>query len=224
MAEFVAAYLVFLLSHAIPARPAVRARLVASLGGKGFTAVYSLVSAVTLFWLIGAAGRAPYVHLWGTASWQLWVPVIVMPVACLFVAFAVAEPNPLSFGGLNQERFDPDRPGIIRLTRHPILWALALWGLAHLVPNGNVTHLLLFGGLFVFAIVGMLALDRRKRSTLGRDEWSRLAANAPFVPFSAGLHGWRPSLVRALLAVIAFTVLLVLHRAVIGVSPLPSTG
>ena len=230
MAEFAAAYLVFLLTHAIPARPGLRARLVAALGGWGFTAAYSVVSALTLAWLISAAGRAPYVHLWGMASWQLWVPIVLMPFACLFAVFGVGAPNPLSFGGLKPERFDPAQPGIVGLTRHPILWALALWGLAHLVPNGNATHLAMFGGLFGFAIVGMLAIDRRKRRALGREAWSRLAANAPLIPFSAwlranpGVRSWRPSPLRGLIAVIVFVALLALHRAVIGVSPLPVIG
>ena len=222
MAEFAAAYLVFLLSHAVPARPVVRARLVAELGRWGFTAVYSIVSALTLLWLFAAAGRAPYVHLWGTTSWQLWVPILLMPFACLFVVFGIGVPNPLSFGGLNAERFDPSRPGIVGLTRHPILWALALWGLAHVVPNGDLINLALFGGMFLFAIVGMLAIDRRRRSALGVEEWSRLTTNAPLIPFSSGLRGWRLSPVRSLLAVLVFAALLMLHRAVIGVSPLPA--
>ena len=58
--EFIAAFSVFLLSHAIPARPAVRAGLIARLGERWFLVAYSIFALAVLYWLIAAAGRAPW--------------------------------------------------------------------------------------------------------------------------------------------------------------------
>jgi uncharacterized membrane protein len=64
-AEFVAAYAAFFLSHSIPVRAPLRPWLQAQLGAAGFTLAYSALSVAVLVWLIGAAGRAPHVPLWG---------------------------------------------------------------------------------------------------------------------------------------------------------------
>ncbi len=66
--EFISAFAVFLLSHAIPVRPAVKGWVVARIGARGFTIGYSVLSTAILVWLIGAAGRAPFVVVWGCAG------------------------------------------------------------------------------------------------------------------------------------------------------------
>jgi uncharacterized membrane protein len=222
MPEFAAAYLLFVLSHAIPARPSVRERLTGTLGEWGFQSLYGFVSIVMLAWLIDAAARAPYISLWQTAAWQLWAPVLLMPFVCLFGVGGIAVPNPLSFGGHRCEAFDPQHPGIVGLTRHPLLWAIALWGFAHLLPNGNLAHVILFGSAALFAIVGMLVIDRRKRRLFGAAEWTRLAANTALVPFNA--RALRVGWLRLMLAAALYAALLFAHARVIGVSPLPPVG
>ena len=224
--EFTAAYIIFLASHAIPARPPVRVRLVGWLGERWYLAGYIAVSLGLLVWLISAASRAPFVMVWPFALWQLWVPNIALPLACLLAAFGVAARNPLSFGG-RAEGFDPATPGIAGVTRHPILWALALWAGSHAVPNGNLAHVLLFGGFAVFALVGGLAIDARLRRRWGAEEWRRLSRRTSFVPLAGmvtGRTGWpggRPDPRRLAAAVALYLALLMLHPGVIGVSPLP---
>jgi uncharacterized membrane protein len=224
------AFVLFLASHSLPARPAVRGRLVAALGEAGYLVLYSTISMLALAWLIVAAGRAPFLEVWAFAPWQLWVPNLAMPVFCLLVAFGVAAPNPLSFGGRASQRFDPDKPGIAGGTRHPLLWALALWSASHLVPNGDLAHVLLFGGFTLFAVLGMVAIDRRLKRSLGDAEWERLARRTSLVPFAPFASGrWRPStasintefLVRLLGGAALYVTFLFLHEPVIGVSPFP---
>jgi uncharacterized membrane protein len=153
-----------------------------------------------------------------------------MPLVCLLVAFGVAAPNPLSFASRAHQGFDPDRPGIAGITRHPLLWALLLWSASHLLPNGDLAHVLLFGGFAVFALVGMAAMDRRFRRTLGKAEWERLARRTSLVPLAALAGGrWRPAgvtvngefLVRLLLGAALYLAFLSAHEPVTGVSPLP---
>lgn len=223
--EFIAAFLAFLLSHALPARPLLRQRLTARMGERGYLALYSLASLAVLAWLVAAAGRAPYVPLWTTEPWHYAVPNLAVPLACLLVAFAAGAPNPLSFGG-PATGFDPARPGIAGLARHPLLLAIGLWALAHAVPNGDLAHVVLFGSFAGFALLGMLAIDRRKRRRLGAPAWEALAARTSLWPGAALLAGrWRPSAppsaARLAAGLLLWLLLLLLHRPVIGVSPLP---
>jgi uncharacterized membrane protein len=225
--EFIAAFAVFLLSHLIPSRPAVRAALVRTLGERGFLIAYSLESLVVLTWLIVASGRAPFVELWRFALWQMWAPNLALPLACQLAAFGIGAANPLSFGGDPRKRFDPEQPGVVGIVRHPLLWAIALWAAAHVVPNGDLAHVLLFGFFALIALVGMLIIDRRKRRRIGVEAWNALAARTSFWPFAALLsrrfkpRSWRISLARVAIGLAAWLVLLLLHPLVIGVSPIP---
>jgi uncharacterized membrane protein len=225
--EFIAAFAVFLLSHAIPSRPAVRAALVRALGETGFLIGYSLESLAVLAWLIVATGRAPFVELWPFETWQMWAPNLALPVACQFATFGIGAANPLSFGGDPRKSFDPHHPGIVGVVRHPLLWAIGLWAGAHAVPNGDLAHVLLFGFFAVIALLGMVIIDRRKQRQLGAGQWTTLAAHTSFWPFAARLTGrfrprsWRISPLRLALGIAAWLTLLLLHPYVIGVSPLP---
>jgi uncharacterized membrane protein len=223
-AEFAGAYALFLLAHAVPARPPVRRRLVAGLGERGYVAVYVVVSLGLLAWLITAAGRAPYLPLWDPAPWQRWVPNLAVPVAIVLAALAVGVPNPFSFGGARNDRFDPERPGVVALSRQPILLALGIWAGAHVVPNGNLAHVLLFGGFAAMALLGMAMLERRRRRVLGA-EWEALARRTALWPGAAGLAALAgtPRLVpRMVVGLAVYGAALMLHGPVLGVSPLPA--
>lgn len=216
--EFTLALLVFLASHMIPARPKVRAGLVGIMGLRGYIVGYSLLSVALLYWVITAAARAPYVEVLPPYEALRWAPALLMAVACPLIVAGMSVRNPLSFGGLGHRAFDPEAPGILGLSRHPLLLALLLWSLAHLLANGSLAHVILFGGSAVFCWAGMALIDRRKRRLVGA-EWDRLARNTS--RFS--LRGL-PALLRphALAGGAAlYLVLVVAHETVIGVSPAP---
>lgn len=205
--EYAAAWAVFLATHAIPARPAVKALLVGRLGRGGYGIAYSAVSLAALAWLIVAAGRAPHVELWARAPWQVHLAQAAMALACLIAALGIGAPNPFSFGGARNDRYDPARPGIVGLTRHPVLAALALWALGHLAPNGDLAHALMFGGFAAFALIGMGMIDRRRRQEMGA-EWHRLQ---PARTLRGAGNPWR-----WLAAAALWWGLAVLHPVVIG--------
>lgn len=205
-------FAVFALAHGVPARPPVRRRLTALLGERAYLVLYGTISLVLLGWLIAAAGRAPYVAIWEPAPWQRRAVLPAMAAACLLVALAIGAPNPFSFGGRGGAAFDPAHPGIVGPIRHPLLWALALWAGAHLLANGDLAHIVLFGGFLVMALAGIVVLDRRGRAQLG-PAWPWLAVRrAP---------GWRRrDLWRLLAAFLLFAGLLLAHPLVIGTDPL----
>lgn len=208
---------VFLASHSAATRPAFRARAEALLGRVGFTLAYSALSLLLLAWAIAAYGNAPTVVLWPQAPWMRWVPALAMLPACLLLAIGMTTPNPFSIGP-GGRGFAPERPGVLRLTRHPVLWGLAFWAGAHILPNGDVAALLLFVPLLLLALAGPRLLESKRRRTLGEAEFSRLTALTDR-PSAAMLSeiGWR----RVLAGLALYVALVALHQPVIGVSPAP---
>ena len=223
--EFALALLVFMGSHRIPAMGGVKARLEAVLGRLGYVVVFSLVSTALLFWVIYAAGRAPYVELWGQAVWQRWLVNLAMPVVVALAVFGTGAPNPFAFGG-RAVGFDPERPGIAGVTRQPLLWALALWSGAHLVANGDLAHVILFGLFLAFSLVGMGVVERRRKAAMGDATWAEATRKTGFFPFASMVLGrWRPggapSVTRLAIWAASWAALWHLHLPVIGVSPYP---
>ena len=217
--EFSLAYVVFLASHSIMLRPAVKRPIVRSLGQRGFTIAYSLLSIAILGWLIMAAGRAPYVEIWPWDPWQNLVPVFGMAVAVAILSLSIGRSNPFSFGGNNACKFNPQEPGLVELTRHPILIALSIWAFTHLVPNGNLAHIVLFGGFGVFSLIGMGVIDRRKKRELGENHWTELLLSSKSSKYLLGMPH-RQVMCRLTAGLILYICLLYSHGWLIGVSPL----
>ncbi|MCV0429214.1 MAG: NnrU family protein [Roseibium sp.] len=215
--NFIAAFAVFFASHMILIRPPIRPVLVRLLGTRGFSAAYSALSVLILWWLIEAAKTAPYVEVWMWAPWQNWVPILTMFPVCLILAFGVAVPNPFSFGGIHNDRFDPKSPGLIRWMRHPILGALFLWSAAHLVPNGDLAHVILFGTFALFSFLGMKIIDKRRRRELGSD-WTRLLEETNQANTTVSSPGMS-TLIRFAIAVIVYVALAHSHVLFAGVDP-----
>ena len=219
MLALVVAIAVFLICHSLPTVPALRRPIEAALGRAGFTLAYSALSLGLLTWVVVAARDAPVIVLWFQQPWMRWVPVLAMVPASALIAAGLATPNPFSIGP-GGRHFDPARPGLLRLTRHPVLWGMALWAGAHLLPNGQLALLLLFVPLLGLAVAGPSLLDAKRRRTLGEAEWRRLAA----------LTG-RPAEWREVVAEMGwprlaagpplYALLLAAHPLVIGYSPLP---
>ncbi|MBJ6371870.1 NnrU family protein [Sedimentitalea arenosa] len=216
--EFCAAFAVFFLTHSVPIRPPVRPWLIARLGQHGFTLAYSALSLASLAWLIGAANRAPYVGLWSWAPWQSHLALTGMLAVCLIVALAIGKPNPFSFGGARNDRFDPARPGLVRFTRHPLLLAIGLWALVHILPNGDLAHVLLFGTFALFALIGVRLVDARRKREMG-EEWHRLNAERRK---TARIHLTARDLLRVAIGLLVYAALLWAHPVLFGVSPIPA--
>lgn len=212
--EFTLAIVLFFAAHAIPVRPANKATLVRRIGQNGFTSVYSALSLGILAWLIIAAGRAPYVQIWGSAPWQKPMALALMAGSVLILSLGIARPNPLSFGGVGNHKFNPTSAGLIAWVRHPLLAGIGMWAAAHILPNGDVAHVILFGLFAGFSILGMRIIDRRKRQAMG-PEWHRL------VTMPRHLSLTKNGAMRLVIGAIVYAALIASHAALIGVSPLP---
>lgn len=142
--EFSLALGAFLGSHVIPAR--LREPLTARLGRRAYLVGYSLLSLGLLYWLIMAAGRAPFVELWPQQIWMRWLVNLIMPAAILAACL----------GGMAG-----------------LMAAFVLWSGAHLLANGDLAHAILFGLLFVYSVFG-LAVGLRRGARF-QPTWPRLA-------------------------------------------------
>jgi len=188
MARFLGVLAVFLIAHIIPALPAIRRTLQARLGECGFIGAYSLLSLLLFAWLIREALNAPYIPLWFAGPWSFWLAILLVPLALFLLGMGALAPNPLSIAFVTRP-YDPAAPGSVAITRHPILWGLGLWGLAHVPANGHLVGLILFGGLGIFALIGMGVVEDRRRAALGEVQWQALAAATSLLPFVAILRG-----------------------------------
>ncbi|GGD37661.1 NnrU family protein [Aureimonas glaciei] len=223
MAPFLIALGVFLVLHTVPAMPGIRAALVTRLGRKTYLAIYSLVSVGVLAWMFQAALAMDFVVLWEPAAWQGWITLVTAPVGLFLVLAGLFSINPLSV----TVRSGSGEPGAITaVTRHPVLWGFWLWAVGHMLPNGDLRSLVLFGSLALFAAGGIAMTERRGRRRLGR-AWAQLAASTSIVPFAAVVSGrarLRVDLVMVAAAVsTVLTTLWLLaggHRVMVGADPL----
>ena len=159
-----AACLALLATHFVPSTP-LRATLVRTLGQWPYTGVYSLVAFAVIGWMSWAYARAPVEPMWEGIR---WLPAVVMPLSFVLLAGGLFASNPTVVGMYRQlSNADPAR-GMIRVTRHPVMWSFLLWALTHVIARGDLKSLVFFGSFAVLAGLGTLLIDMRKAKALGR--------------------------------------------------------
>jgi uncharacterized membrane protein len=217
MTALVIATAAFLVTHFVTSTP-LRPKLVAALGEWPYRGAYSLVAFITLGWMIWAYAQAAREPLWAGLR---QVPSIVMPFAFILIATGYGR-NPTMVGAERILQSEEPARGIIRITRHPIMWGILLWAAAHILARGELSSLVFFGGFLLVAALGTLAIDRRKRAD---PYWSRFAAatsNVPFVAIARGRNRvvWREiGWTRPLAGIALFIVVLLLHPWLFGARP-----
>jgi len=219
MGSLVAASAFFLFIHFGVSGTRWRDALVARMGEGPYRGAFSLVSLLGLLWMGRAYAHAPTIVLWDRPLGLRPAALVVVFVAALLVVIGLATPNPTSVGmeGKLGQGSAAVR-GITRITRHPFLWGVALWALAHLVMNGDVASLILFGSLLLLALVGTALIDAKRRRRFA-EQWqvfARSTSNVPFAAIAAGRNQLAPALreiglLRLLTGVAVYAVLFVLH-------------
>jgi len=183
---------IFLGVHSVSiVAPGWRAATVARLGERPWKGLYSLASAVGLVLIVvgfGMARRDPVVLYTPPAALRHLALVVMLPVfPLLFAAYL---------------------PGRIRAAaKHPFLVAVKLWALAHLLANGTLADLLLFGAFLVWAVADRISVKRRPAA-----ETHEVPAAPP------GAANDAIALIGGLLVYVVF--ILWAHRWIVGVSPL----
>ena len=209
--------------HAFVAGSELRWWLLRRMGQRGFRAFFSLLSLGSLLFLIDTYRKAPFYPLWFSPHAIHWLPLVVMPFALVLLVGAFSVPNPTAVGAEKVlERTDAAR-GVLRITRHPFLWATALWSGAHLLVTGHVAAILFFGSLLLTALRGTSSIDEKRRRT-NKAEFARYLEITSNVPFAAIIQGknrvvWSELWLPVLIALLLGAVLLRVHLRLFGFSP-----
>jgi uncharacterized membrane protein len=148
MLPLVLGLIIFFAVHLIPTSPGRRQGLVARFGEGAFKAVFSVLSLVGLVLIVVGYQKLQLnpgknVVLWDPPTWTRHLAMLLMiPAMILLVASQI-----------------PSR--IRTAAKHPMLAAIKLWALAHLLANGDLASLLLFGGFLAFAVYDRISVKRR---------------------------------------------------------------
>jgi uncharacterized membrane protein len=172
----------FLLSHPL------RAPIVNAVGSAAFRGIYSAVAVATLGWLALAYYDAPA----GTPLWPvgdgLWAAAtVVMLMASVLLMGSIirnpALPNPGSPTSVPAEA-----RGVFAVTRHPMMWAFALWGVCHIAVYPVAANIIVAAAIIILALVGA-ALQDRKKEALQPATWPAWESKTSYWPFAAIVSG-----------------------------------
>jgi uncharacterized membrane protein len=227
MTMFAAALAAFILLHVGVSATPLRAALVGRMGESAYRGVFALASAGVLAWMIfayGAARAAPdNPMLWTPPEWGRHVAATLVLIGFLLAVSGLLTPGPTQAGFEGALKKPDPAKGVLRITRHPFLWGVALWGVGHLFANGEGTSVMLFGGLAAMALLGTRSIDRKSAARMPA-EWAPFRDATSNVPFAAILKGRNrlapgEMAIPLLAALAAFGAVVWFHRVLFGVAP-----
>lgn len=185
--------------HLVPMVPVWRAALVDRLGEGGYKAGFAVFALAGLIGAIVAYRFTPHAPLWPSPP-----PLRIITAILMFAAV-------LLFAGAKGV------PWFKRIVRHPMLWGIGLLGVAHLLANGEVAGLILFGGLAVFGFAWQPLSDRRD-AAVDPAAWAETRRTTSFWPFAKWHARSDPVTLRPLIAgAIVYVALVLLHPWLFGV-------
>lgn len=138
----------FLGIHTLTTMRSARAAVIGRVGEGPYKGLYSLISAaglVLIVWGFSSYRGAGYIQVWNPPL-ALFHPIALVLLWFAFLALAAAYSPPSR---------------IKSMLRHPMLVGVKAWALSHLLVNGDLGSLLLFGGLLVWAVYDRIAVKRR---------------------------------------------------------------
>lgn len=175
------------VSHLFPlvARPK-RNELAARMGEGPYKGVFALVSLGAVALMVIGYQRSDFEYLYDPPEWGVHLNNLLMLIAVALMG-----------AGSSKSR-------VKRMIRHPMLTGVIVWAVAHLLVNGDLSSILLFGGLAAWAVAAMFATNARDGA------WER--------PQGGSMAG---DIRLGVISVGVFVVIAVIHGYVIGVWPFP---
>lgn len=175
--------LVFLATHLFVTLRESRAAAIARMGLNGYRAAFSLVSLLSLALIVWGYGHSPYIPVWSPPAFTRHITELLMLLAALsLVAYFI--------------------PSHVKAwLKHPLMVAVKAWAFAHLLVNGDLASIVMFGVFLAWGVYARIAA--KKRGDLG---------------FTTPPSGWfNDVLVLAIGIVVFLAVGYAFHPAVIGV-------
>jgi uncharacterized membrane protein len=182
--------IVFLGVHSVRiVAPDFRDRQIAAHGEALWKGVYSVAAFAGLLLIVWGYGLARFdpIVIWHPPLWTRHLAVLLMvPVFVLFAAAYL--------------------PGRIRSTlKHPMLAGVKLWAVAHLLANGTLADILLFGSFLAWAVIDRISVKRRQAQP----------------PLAMARAGWANDAIAIILGLGLYLLFVFyLHAALFGVPPL----
>jgi uncharacterized membrane protein len=173
---------IFLGMHGFTMLRGRRAALIAKYGEGGYKGLYTLASLIGLgliVWGYGSYRAAGYIPVWSPPVWTRHVvALLLLPVLpMLFSAYAQGH--------------------VKARLKHPMILSVKLWALAHLLANGDLGSILLFGGFLVWAVLAFMSMRRRTDAAPKsfvpnpcQDAAAILGGLIAYLALVFGLHRW----------------------------------
>jgi uncharacterized membrane protein len=191
MIYLIAGLVIFLGAHSVRIfADSWRTRVISQVGEKTFKGIYSLVSLlgfILLVWGFGVARETPMV-VWTPPVGMRHLAALLTLIAFIFLAAAHGPAN-----------------AIKARVHHPMVVAVKTWALAHLLANGTLAHVVLFGAFLIWAVLDFISARRRDRTN--NIQYSAGTKQGTLLAVGIGVITW---------AVFAFW----LHGLLIGVKPM----
>lgn len=228
--NLIAAASIFAVLHLLVAGTKLRDRIVAVVGEGPYLGLFSLATFAAIGWLAWAYSHAfsssANAGYWTTPAWLKWTCGGLVLLAMLAMIVGLTTPNPTA---VQQEKLlDTDEParGALRITRHPFLWGVALWSVAHLLANGDRASLVLFSTFLIVAVAGTTSIDHKRRRRYGGswDAFARRTSNLPFAAIVSGRNELRIGEIgawRIALALAVYAGVVLAHPWLFDAAPLP---
>jgi uncharacterized membrane protein len=143
MSYLILGIVIFFAIHIVPSTQ-LKAMMVSKIGERPFKAGFSVITVIGLALIIFGLTQASFQALWTPPVWARSMLISVMPI--VVVLWVVAEiPN-----------------NIRRFIRHPMLIAMVIWGLGHLVANGDLATTIVFASFASFSLANIFVVNARK--------------------------------------------------------------
>lgn len=196
MATLILGLIVFLGVHALPMRPALRAGLIERFGAGAYKGAFSVISAVGFVLIILGYGKLQVLagknpQIWEPPTWTAHLALVLMMFSMVLLVAAYVPSN------------------IKRIVGHPMLAAIKVWAFAHLLANGDLASMILFGSFLAYAVVDRISIKRRQGAQTAKAAGGGLVGDLVVVVVGLALY-----------AAFAFF----LHERLIGVAPMPGVG
>ena len=187
LAVMISGLVLFLGVHAVPTQRRLRGSLIAALGEGGFKIGFALISVlgiVLIAWGFSQYRATGWVDIWDPPKVLKHITVALMLPAVILVVAAYI------------------RGHIYAALKHPMLAGVKLWAAAHLLANGDLGSIILFGSFLGWAVFDRISLKRRADT------------GGPPIP----VGGWGNDMIAVAVGIIAYLALaFAFHPVVIGV-------
>lgn len=177
---------IFFAPHVLPMFAGARQRMVDAVGLWPYKGIVAVVSLIGFYFIVVGKGAAPFEALYNPPAWGRMAPTVLM-LPALILLFAAYIPG-----------------NIRRFTAHPMLWGVVLWAAGHLLANGDLASVWLFGSFLVYSLLDMWSANRRSGER-------RRTGSTPL---------WREGIV-IVLGAMAYGGLLYFHGALFGIPLVP---